>query len=132
MVKASNGRQLVTTASVLAVVLFATRARTQQPTNATVVSVERVSGRAVYKVDSQRVGDLLSAFNGIASRQGNDHPVVVLIDPAFPISELWNVDGVAGKAQLTNLRFFVAFRDTEMMSEIKRLPAIRIGTPIQH
>jgi hypothetical protein len=50
----------------------------------------------------------------------------VLIDPNLPISEIWNIDGVAGKAQLTNVRFFVFFRETEMVAEIKRLPATRL------
>jgi hypothetical protein len=55
----------------------------------------------------------------------------VLIDSSFPISEIWNVDGVASKAQLTKVRFFVVFPETDMMSEIRRMPAIRVGAPVE-
>src|SRR5438105_9806567 len=110
----------------------ATRARTQQTvTKTSVITAERSGKRVTYKVDSQRVGDLLLALNNVANRNGPHHPVAVLIDPTLPISEIWNIDGVAGKAQLSNVRFFVVFRETNMMSEIKRMPAIRAGTPIE-
>lgn len=115
----------------LVFVSVAAPALAQQATKPTVVTLERVSGHVVYKVDSRRVGDLLSAFNGVASREGASHLVTVLIDSSFPISEIWNVDGVAGKAQLTNVRFFVVFRETDLMSEIRRMPAIRVGAPIE-
>jgi hypothetical protein len=69
---------------------------------------------------------LLSDLNIVARQNGHSHPVTVLIDPNLPISEIWNIDGVAGKAQLTNVRFFVFFRETEMVAEIKRLPATRL------
>ena len=115
----------------LVFVSVAAPALAQQATKPTVVTLERVSGHVVYKVDSRRVGDLLSAFDGVASREGASHLVTVLIDSSFPISEIWNVDGVAGKAQLTNVRFFVVFRETDLMSEIRRMPAIRVGAPIE-
>src|SRR5438067_8493323 len=113
--------------------LLGTEARTQSGASSEpiVVSVERLAGHAVYKVDSQRVGSLLAAFNEIAQREGTAHLVAVLIESTFPISEIWNIDGVAGKAQLTNVRFFVVFRETGMMSEVKRMPAIRVGTHVE-
>jgi len=94
----------------------------------TTIQVERVGGHVSYSVDSQHVGDLLLALNRVASRNGANRPVTVLVDSRLPLAEIWNVDGVAGKAQLTNLRFFVFFPETQMMSEIKRLPAVRLST----
>jgi hypothetical protein len=90
----------------------------------TTVVVEKVGGRVTYKVDSRQVGDLLRALNQVADRSGTNQPVNVIVDSRLPCAELWNVDGVAGKAQLTNLRFFVFFHETEMMTEIKRMPAV--------
>lgn len=94
----------------------------------TTVLVEKVGGRVSYKVDSRHVDDLLLALNQLADRGGTNQPVIVLVDSRLPSSEIWNIDGVAGKAQLTNLRFFVFFRDSEMMSEIKRMPPVSLST----
>jgi len=88
------------------------------------VVVEKVGGHVIYKVDSQKVDDLLRALNQVADRSGANQQVNVVVDSRLPSAEIWNVDGVAGKAQLTNLRFFVFFHETEMMSEIKRMPAV--------
>lgn len=98
-----------------------------------VVIAEKAQGRTIYKVDSKPTGsmptnDLLHALNQIVARNGVNQPVVVLVDSRLPSSEIWNLDGVAGKAQLMNLRFFIFFRDTEMMSEIKRMPAVPFST----
>ncbi len=92
------------------------------------VLVEKVGGRVSYKVDSRHVDDLLLALNQVANRNGTSQPVTVVVDSRLPSAEIWNVDGVAGKAQLTNLRFFVLFRDSEMMSEIRRMPAVPLST----
>lgn len=94
----------------------------------TTILAEKIGGHVSYKVDSQPVGDLLLALNKVATRNGTNQPVTVLIDSRLPSAEIWNVDGVAGKAKLTNLRFFVFFRETEMMSEIKRMPAVPHST----
>jgi hypothetical protein len=94
----------------------------------TTVVVEKVGGHVIYKVDSRRVDDLLRALNQVADRSGPNQPVNVIVDSRLPAGEIWNVDGVAGKAQLTNLRFFVFFRETEMMTEIKRMPAVPFST----
>jgi hypothetical protein len=90
----------------------------------TTVVVEKVGGRVIYRVDSQKVDDLLRALDQVADRSGPNQQVNVVVDSRLPSAEIWNVDGVAGKAQLTNLRFFVFFHETEMMSEIKRMPAV--------
>jgi hypothetical protein len=99
----------------------------------TVVQVDKTPRGVAYKVDSKPTGstpttDLLYALNRVHAERGASAPVVVLIDPRVPINEIWNLDGVAGKAQLTNLRFFIFFRETEMMSEIKPMPAVPFST----
>ena len=90
----------------------------------TTVVVQKVGGHVTYKVDSRQVDDLLRALNQVADRSGPNQPVNVIVDSRLPAAEIWNVDGVAGKAQLTNLRFFVFFHETDMMTEIKRMPAV--------
>ena len=90
----------------------------------TTVVVEKVGGHVTYKVDSRQVDDLLRALNQVADRSGPNQPVNIIVDSRLPSSEIWNVDGVAGKAQLTNLRLFVLFHETGMMTEIKRMPAV--------
>jgi hypothetical protein len=84
----------------------------------TTVVVEKVGGRVTYKVDSRQVDDLLRALNQVADRSGPNQPVNVIVDSRLPSAQIWNVDGVAGKAQLANLQFFVFFHETDMMSEI--------------
>ncbi len=111
---------------IAAVFLFSVPSLVPQETHPkpTTVVVEKVGGRVTYKVDSRQVDDLLRALNQVADRSGPIQPVNVIVDSRLPSSEIWNVDGVAGKAQLTNLRFFVLFHETEMMTEIKRMPAV--------
>ena len=82
----------------------------------------------IYKVDSRQVDDLLRALNQVTDRSGPNQPVRVIVDSRLPAAEIWNVDGVAGKAQLTNLRYFVFFHETEMMAEIKQMPAVPFST----
>jgi hypothetical protein len=108
--------------------LFSPCLRAQEPHTAPmVVRVAKVNGRASYTVDSQPVSDLLRAPNQVADPHGTNQPVVVQLDSRLPAAELWNVDGVAGRAQLSNLRFFIVFKETGMMSEIKRLPAVPVS-----
>ena len=111
---------------IAAVFLFSVPSLVPQETHPkpTTVVVEKVGGHVTYKVDSRQVDDLLRALNQVADRSGPNQPVNVIVDSRLPSSEIWNVDGVAGKAQLTNLRFFVLFHETEMMTEIKRMPAV--------
>ena len=97
------------------------------PAKATIVMVERAEGHTVYKVDSKPVGhrptdDILHAFNEVSHQNGADHPVLVYLDSRVPIEEIWNLGGIAGKAQLNNLRYFVFFRETQTMVEIKWTP----------
>jgi hypothetical protein len=99
----------------------------------TVVQVDKTASGIAYKVDSKLTGskptdDLLYALNQVANRNGVNHPVFVFVDPHLPIDEIWNMNGLAGKAQLTNVRFFVSFRENEKMTEIKWTPFVPFST----
>jgi hypothetical protein len=99
----------------------------------TVVRVDQTARGILYKVDSKPTGstpttDLLHTLNRIRAERGESTPVMVIIDSRVPINEIWNLSGVAGKAQLTNLRYFIHFHETEMMSEIKPMPAVPFST----
>ena len=95
----------------------------------TIVQIDMLPRGLVYKIDSKTTGseptdDLLHALNQVADQYGANHPVFVFVDPRLPINEIWNVNGVAAKAQLTNLRFFVFFRENQKMTEIKWTPFV--------
>jgi hypothetical protein len=99
----------------------------------TVVEVDKTPGGVTYKVDSEPTGskptdDLLHALNQVADQNGVNHPVLVFLDPRLPLDEIWNMNGVAGKAQLTNLRFFIFFRENQKMTEIKWTPFVPFST----
>jgi hypothetical protein len=95
---------------------------------AIVVMAEGSKGHVNYRIDSQPVTDLLLSLSRLEEQRGPRCPIVALVDPRLPIEEIWNIDGTAGKAQFTNVRFFVFFRDTGKMSEIRRLPAVPFST----
>ncbi len=99
----------------------------------TIVEVDKTVGGITYKVDSKLTGskprdDLLHALNEVADRNGVNHPIYVFVNPRLPIDEIWNVNGVAGKTQLTNVRFFFFFRENQKMTEIKWTPFVPFST----
>jgi hypothetical protein len=99
----------------------------------TVVQVHKAARGITYEVNSRLTGskptdDLLHALNQVADQNGVNHPVFVFVDPHVPIDEIWNVNGVAGKAQLTNVRFFIFFRENQRMTEIKWTPFAPFST----
>lgn len=98
-----------------------------------VIQVEKATRGVIYKVNSKPTGststtDLLHVLNRVNDERGPNTRIVVLMDPRVPIDQIWNVDGTAGKAQLTNLHYFVIDHDTEKMVEVKWGPAIPIST----
>jgi len=93
-----------------------------------VVVVEHTKAGLRYKVDSQSVADLLRSLSVLEQERGPNCPVIALLDPDVPLEWIWGVDGIAGKAQLTNVRVFAHFRDTGQMSEILLLPAVPYST----
>ena len=118
----------------MATLLLATSLQPQEiRPKTTVVQVDKTRNGITYKVDSKPTGskptdDLLHALNQVADRKGVNHPVFVFVDPRLPIDEIWNMGGVASKAQLTNVRFFIFFRENQKMTEIKWTPFVPFST----
>jgi len=99
----------------------------------TVVELSKAPHGVRYRVDSRPTGntattDILYVLNQVREKRGQDAPVIVLIDPQVSIDEIWNLEAVADKAQLNNLRFFVRTRDPEKMAEIKWGPTMPYST----
>lgn len=95
-----------------------------QGTAPTVLEVSKTPRGVAYKVDSKRADltpatSLLHLLALVYQKRGAKAPVVVLLDPRVPIDQIWNVDGTLGKAQLTNVRYFIVDRPTQKMVEIK-------------
>jgi biopolymer transport protein ExbD len=100
---------------------------TQSPTpnkKPIVVMVEKNKGHLVWTVDSKVAGDPLHALAVLAEQRGHDTPVVVLLSKEVPLDMIWNVEGTAWKAQLDRLRFFLFDRESGMMREVSRGPAV--------
>jgi hypothetical protein len=94
-----------------------------------VILAEIAKGRVVYEVDSKpALPDLLSVLGSLEEQRGKDCPVIALIDSRAPISEFGNIDGTAGKAQLTNIRYFAFTPGAGRMSEIRWLPSVPYST----
>jgi hypothetical protein len=103
--------------------------RTEGQTTPTVVEVYETPRGVAYRIDSRPADrtaetSLLRLLSLVYEKHGADAPVVVLLDPGVPISQISNVDGTAGKAQLNNLRYFVIDRGTQKMTEIKWGPTV--------
>jgi hypothetical protein len=93
-----------------------------------VIMAEGTKGHVVYKVDSQPVADLLLSLSRLEKQRGSNCPVIALIDPRLPIDEIWTIDGTAGKAQFTKVRFFIFFNETGKMAELRQMPAVPFST----
>lgn len=93
-----------------------------------VVMAEGSNGHVTYKVNSQPVADLLLSLSRLEKERGPNCPVIALIDPRLSIKEIWTIDGTAGKAQFTKVRFFIFFNDTGKMSELRQMPAVPFST----
>ena len=76
--------------------------------------------------------DLLLLLSRLEQERGPNYPVIALIDPHLPIEEIWSIDGTTGKAQFVNVRFFVYFRETDKMSEIRQMPAVPFSMTPPH
>ena len=94
-----------------------------------VIVAEVVKGRITYEVDSKpALPDLLYVLNAKHHQCGNDCAVVALVDIHARMSEIGNIDGVAGKAQLTNLHFFIFDREGQIMNTFQFGPTIPFTT----
>ena len=102
---------------------------TRQKEKPVVILAEMVNGRIHYKVDSKpALPDFLRVLSLVEEQRGKDCPVVALIDSRAPFDEAGNIDGTAGKAQLTNIRYFVFNKADGRMAEIHYGPTIPFST----
>jgi len=130
MIARIRPRTRVSTAVAAVVLLLAARTRPQEHgQELPVVNVERSGRVMVAAVGSQRV-DVLRAFNIVRGKHGADTTVAVLIDSRAPLEDIWNIEAIAGKAQVEHLRFFVAFRSEKAMIEIRRMRRQSLGASI--
>lgn len=84
-------------------------------------------------MDSKPVGhisttDILHTLSQVKSERGSNAPVVVLVDPRLSIIDIRNFEGVAGKAQLNNIRYFIFNRESGYMWELKWGPTVPFST----
>lgn len=85
-----------------------------------VVMAEMVNRQIVYKVNSKpALPDILRVLSELEERRGKDCPVIALVDSRAPINEFGNIDGVAGKAQLTVTRFYVFNKESGLMGTVQ-------------
>lgn len=99
----------------------------------TVARIDKTHRGVTIKVDSTPIGltatnNLLYVLNRVHEERGANANVVVLVDPHVSITDLWNFEGVAGKAQLNNLRFFVINHESGVMAELKWGPTVPFST----
>lgn len=106
--------------------MMAWPAAPQEPSATPVVVVGKWQpGRVTCKTDSVPFTDLLRCFDVALDRNHSGGPIAVWVDSSTPIEALWDLQAIAGKAQATNLRFFVVFRGTGTIAEIGPLPPVR-------
>jgi biopolymer transport protein ExbD len=85
-----------------------------------VVMVQISQGHLSYKVNSKTAQDLLRTLGQLLEVRGQDYPVVVLLDWDSPVSQIFDVPGIASKAGFKNVRTFVFdSHDEKYMSEIQ-------------
>lgn len=98
---------------------------TRQKEKPVVILAEMVNGRIHYKVDSKpALPNILQVLSMLEEQRGKDCPVIALIDSRASFDEIGNIDGLAGKAQLTNIRYFVFNKQSEKMGEVHFGPDI--------
>ena len=91
-----------------------------------VAFVQRTSGRLTIKINSNRSPekDALYVLSVLREKLGSDYPVVAIVDGSSKISDLYQVDGIAGKAGFDRVRTFISHPDNGKMFEVKFGPAI--------
>jgi hypothetical protein len=99
----------------------------------TVVHMNKTPLGTAYSVNPKPKGfetrdNLLRILDLVYDERGPHAPVVVLVDPRVPFTEIWNFDGVADKAQLTNIHYFVFNPETKYMAELKWGPTVPYST----
>lgn len=112
--------------------LTRSRAATKSSTP-TVVYLKKSPRWFTYKVNPKPKGyapgdNLLRLLDLVEEERGPDSPVVVLVDPHISFAEISDFDGVAGKAQLTNVHYFAFNPETRFMAELKWGPTVPYST----
>ena len=103
----------------LAVATLARGQGARQEQKPVVILAEIVNGRIHYKVDSKpALPDILRVLSIVEEQRGKNCPVIALVDSRASFDEIGNIDGVAGKAQLTNIRYFVFNKESGKMAEL--------------
>lgn len=113
--------------------MLAPRSGLQRPVGAPprkpiVVRIEHTKNGLFYEVDSRKSADLLLSLSQLRQQRGASCPVIALLDPQVPVNWIDGIDGIAAKAELTNVRVFVVNHETKKMAEILELPAIPYST----
>jgi hypothetical protein len=94
-------------------------------TGALVIIARTTSGqRAKYTLNSEPVIDLLAALYEIRKQRGTEQVVDLIVDERLPCKEIFTITGVAAKAELLNIRVFIASFENRKMVEIQRMPPV--------
>src|SRR6185295_17471095 len=99
------------------------------PRKAPVVSVDKWSRQVACKVDSEPYTDLLRCFNVARARKDAHVPVTVVLAPTVPLHAIWDLQLVAGKAQVDDLRFLASFGESKTVWEVRLVPTASSGVP---
>lgn len=108
------------------------RAATQNATPF-VMYMNKTQRGYTYKVSPKPKGykpddNLLRILDLIEDERGPNSPVIVLVEPHVSFTEIWDFDGVAGKAQLKNVHYFVFNPESKFMAELKWGPTVPYST----
>jgi len=91
-----------------------------KPGEPLIILAEVQNHRVTYKVDGKEaLPDLLRVLNIVADQRGHDTRIIVLVDSRAPITEIGNIDGTLGKAQLEKVRFFIFNKEANVMSTVE-------------
>lgn len=92
-----------------------------------VLRIDRADGRVVLSIKPNPTpgeGELW-ALSQLLKSHGADYPVLVLLDSRASVSDL-SAAGILDKVGFTNVRTFVAYRDTGYMAEIRIGPSFAL------
>lgn len=121
---------LLLATSILLPIFIAKRSRaTAQNSTPFVVRMSKAPRAYTYKVNPKPKGyrpddNLLRILDLVYDERGPNSPVIVLVDPHISFTEIWDFDGVADKAQLKNVHYFVFNPETKVMTELKWGPTV--------
>jgi hypothetical protein len=99
-----------------------TNAIAQEPPDQPVVLLAEVkAGKLVYQIDGRRTSgpDLLHALDLVAEHRGKNVKVIVLLDHHATFLDYGNVEGILGKAQLTQIHFYIFDKQSNQMGSLQ-------------